>query len=257
MAMQGVSWTKTWGAMYLFAFLIVEAAALITRRLPTPSIYLSLPGMRTAPIQVAKRFKSMEEILLGIGLLAHLFILGWAFVDVWLVQFSDYPDVVIEGKHMGWVGAIGTISPFIAFFVFSTLLSSFLRDYHPRDYANRWIPRLDVSLLILAVSLEWYLYGCRLSRFDKPQAWIDVLLFSLIPCGVLTFIWILEKLCSLSPGLGEMLLIAVLEHYLDVDERAVHALIFCIANIVIAVLWYWLRFNPEGTVNPSWTGVFG
>jgi hypothetical protein len=28
-------------------------------------------------------------------------------------------------------------------------------------------------------------------------------------------------------------------------------------SLVLGTLWYWLRYDPEGTVNPGWTSVFG
>ena len=86
----------------------------------------------------------------------------------------------------------------------------------------------------------------------------DSVLFSLSACSMLGFIWVVKKLSSLSPRLGETLLIASGDEGSSaVDTGAVNALMLCISNVVVCVLWYWLRYDPEGTVNPSWTGVFG
>jgi hypothetical protein len=34
-------------------------------------------------------------------------------------------------------------------------------------------------------------------------------------------------------------------------------LMFFLLNLAIGVAWYLLKYNPEGTVNPGWTGIFG
>jgi hypothetical protein len=66
MAMQGVLWTKACGGMFLFAFLVTEAAALFYRRSRIPLIYSSLPGIRNssareaAELHVAQQFESVE-----------------------------------------------------------------------------------------------------------------------------------------------------------------------------------------------------
>ena len=41
-----------------------------------------------------------------------------------------------------------------------------------------------------------------------------------------------------------------------VDKWACSGLVFFHTNLIVCMLWYAYGYNPEGTVNPGWTGVF-
>jgi hypothetical protein len=32
---------------------------------------------------------------------------------------------------------------------------------------------------------------------------------------------------------------------------------FFLVNLAVCAAWYSLKYDPEGTVNPEWTGIFG
>jgi hypothetical protein len=256
MAMEGVPWTKAWGIMYFFAFLVIEAAALIARRSPIPWIYASLPGFRTSAVGVAEKLVGMEVLLFCIGVLAHYAILCWAFVDIWKFPLSGYPKVFSRDQVVAeWVVTISQILTMASFPI--ALFFNWRKHYSPA-YVAKWIPRALFTFVQWLLLYNWYFYGTHPVAVDHPYMWIVVLLFSwstflCIP----VFIWILESLCGLIPGLGDTLLVAPGEDSLSVDDYAVGALIFFIANILVTVLWYCLRYNPEGTVNLGWTGGFG
>jgi hypothetical protein len=100
-----------------------------------------------------------------------------------------------------------------------------------------------------------------ISIYEGPLRFLilrESILFAASVFSVLVFVWAVKKLCSLNPRLGEALLVSSGEGSPPaVDIGALYSLTLCIANIVLCVLWYWLKYNPEGTVNPSWTGIFG
>jgi hypothetical protein len=103
---------------------------------------------------------------------------------------------------------------------------------------------------------------------------VDCVFFDLSFVCIPAFVFIIKKLCMWNPRLRDTLLVASREESSSavneeslpsvgeegspvVDEAAVWSLTFCIANIVLCLLWYWLSYKSDGTVNPSWTGVFG
>jgi hypothetical protein len=78
--------------------------------------------------------------------------------------------------------------------------------------------------------------------------------------SALAFSFAVEFLSMQFILLGKNLLVT----YLDaqggvprIDQGAVLSLIFFLATILACVLWYGCVYDPSGTSNPSWTGVFG
>ena len=47
------------------------------------------------------------------------------------------------------------------------------------------------------------------------------------------------------------------ENELPIDGAAWASLVFFLANLTVCVLWYAFMYDSTGTVNPSWTDVFG
>jgi hypothetical protein len=88
---------------------------------------------------------------------------------------------------------------------------------------------------------------------------IDMLM-SLVTFGGLpsipAFIYGVEIVCKWSPKVGATLLVSEGENG-GADRDAVYCLAFFLVNITVCVLWYSLRYDSEGTVNPGWTGIFG
>jgi hypothetical protein len=60
-------------------------------------------------------------------------------------------------------------------------------------------------------------------------------------------------------GLGRKLLVIfeAQDNADRVDLGACFCLVFFLMNLTVCLLWYSYGYNPEGTVNPGWTGVFG
>jgi hypothetical protein len=64
------------------------------------------------------------------------------------------------------------------------------------------------------------------------------------------------------PSAGTQLLVVEIETETEtetpiVKAEACWAFAFFLINITVFVTWYAFRFSSDGTVNPSWTGVFG
>lgn len=96
MAIEGVPWTKAWGLAFLFALLVIEAAALVARRSTIPSILSSLPGIPDeigrSPLETRaeQNFESMETFVLCCGLVAHCVALGCTVFDLWNLRAPAY-----------------------------------------------------------------------------------------------------------------------------------------------------------------------
>ena len=263
MAMQGVPWTKAWGAMFLFAFIVIEVAALIARKSIDLSVEKDLPGIhyeRTAVwARIAGGFEVIERRLFTMGAVVHCFILLWAFLDLFKLRNSAYVKPGIEESDLEnsvWILAIPLSAMALALaMLFYLIYGSFkmLRDaIHRRFPGRNSVSGVSaVILLVTEISLLLWLMIFHIYLF------MDSMLFYLGFAYLFILEWAIRRRCLLSPWLREMLLITTAEKDLGVDEYSVWALIFCIYNVAIPVLWFWLRYNPEGTANPSWTTVSG
>jgi hypothetical protein len=266
MAMQGVLWTKAWGSMFLFAFFVSEAVVLFARR---PTTVSPLPGTENdsargvAGLQVAQRFKSVERWVFYAGSACHCAVLVWAFFDLWALRLPAYPD---EKTHepismflyllLLFVGNIALVGPFILPLSLYDIFTTFRSEHRTQGHGRKWSERICISF---AVGIMMVLIGftCIPILVMDHRISMDSALFSLSVCSAPGFVFAVKKLCSLNPRLGETLMVALDEESPTVDGDAVNALTLCIANVTVSVLWYWLRYDPRGTVDPSWTEVFG
>jgi hypothetical protein len=264
MAMQGVPWTKVWGGMFLFTFLVTEAAALFNRRSRTPSVYSSLPGIRYSSAQVVRQFESVELWLYYAGLIAHCTVLIWAFFSIWAFRCLTYSNDMFYKPVLMLLNIWAFLSASISFYIpFLWLLvgiyglASLQHEYYTRGYGRKWSERFYISFMVV-LYLALMSVICIVIALTLMDFGMDTAFFPISVCSMLGFVWAVKKLCSLSPRVGETLLVSSgQESSPAVDASAVYALAFCVANIIVCMFWYWLRYNPEGTVNPSWTGIFG
>lgn len=263
MAMQGVPWTKVWGAMFLFTFLVTEVAALFHRRSRIPSVYSSLPGIRYSSARVVRQFESVELWLYYAGLIAHCTVLIWAFRCLTYSNDMYSNDMLYKSFLMlvnTWAFLATSIIfciPFLGLLLGIYGVASLQHEYYTRGYGRKWSERFWISYIVV-LYLALISVICILTALTLRNFGTDTGFFPISVCSMLGFVWAVKKLCSLSPRLGETLLVSSgQESSPAVDASAVYALAFCVTNIIVCMFWYWLRYNPEGTVNPSWTGIFG
>jgi len=84
MAMVGVPWTKTWGAMFLLLFIVVEGLVILTW-IYKP--YKPLPGSPDAGMIKSMRIEfklgTIDDKLVNCSLFLHTSVLGWVIVDIY------------------------------------------------------------------------------------------------------------------------------------------------------------------------------
>jgi hypothetical protein len=80
------------------------------------------------------------------------------------------------------------------------------------------------------------------------------------PVSVLSLEW----LCGKFPALKRVLLLRPATQMsewmwfkFEFKLADLSNLVFFLLNLTIGVAWYSLKYNPKGTVNPGWTGIFG
>ena len=270
MALQGVPWTKTWGAMFLFAFLVIEVAALISRRSTTPAVQLSLDAEQgaaepsTAETRTTQGFEALDTIMFTIGAITHCCVLVWALLDPWILRVPFYaseweseewkPKEPTSVADLLFVFSVWNICIACMFYILYFFWKRFGDDFRGRGKHPECRVFYSFTGIVLVAGVGFCLY----SALQFPVYILrDSALFFLSLASIPAFAWAIKKLSILRPSLGETLLGVADGDSPRVDGDAANALTLFVANLVISALWYWLRYNPEGMVNPSWTGVFG
>jgi hypothetical protein len=273
-AMRGIPWTQGWSMMFLASFLVFEGLSIMnwaTRSKSSPSNMA--PGARTLHEQVTfaysdlpPRFRKIEKWLAGIGIFLHCSILLWAVMDIWTLRIPSskvkeiLPDSLMLSVAIIWLAYAGILLAWTFILVVGwAMLALILKalEWFSAARNGSSIPQfftlLDALLVIAVMAtgigvIVWVL-------FDQHLL-IDMLL-SLVTFGAIpAFIYGVEIVCKWSPKVGATLLVREGENG-DTDRYVVYCLAFFLVNITVSVLWYSLRYDSDGTVNPGWTGIFG
>jgi hypothetical protein len=258
--MQGVPWTKTWGMMFLGAFVVFEGMVFVS----TKDIGLREEGYlaaqnENAPLPSgfiqcdADDFKATEQFLFSAGLIIQCVVLIWAVIDMWRLR-----GPVLE-QVCSVISILGLLSIF-AGFLLMTGYSFFWLCLTIGE--GDWIVAICTFVFFLLCGCAGLL-GYRGVETLMPlfrRQWYDFLVFLSI-CGFIPILrFCIVRLCAISRRLGMSLL--VISYSEDVapgtiDEDALFGLTFFLVNFFICFLWYWLKYNPEGTGIPNWTEMFG
>jgi hypothetical protein len=208
--------------MFLFAFLVIEVAALIARKSVDLSVQKDLPGIhhaRTAAwASIAEGFEAIERRLFTIGAVAHCTVLPWAFLDLWNLRNSFYLKPGIEEPDSIWITTVPLSVMALCLAMLFYITHGTFKMF--RDAIHRRFPGRNgllgvYTLILIGAEISFLLLWLMTFYIELFR---DSVLFYLGFACLFLLEWAIRRLC---------------------------------------LLWFWLRYNPEGTVNPSWTAVFG
>jgi hypothetical protein len=285
MAMEGVPWTKAWGAMFLVSFLVVEGLVVVSWIYMPYEHQNPLPGSPDADNLL--RFKTRLEIIdghiLAYSALCYALVLVWVVVDIH-DTLSTLPDLPLKDDPPPswlWLTAIQTFTSLCvmapALVILPFLLAMALLIIWPRPIAHVFYDTI----------IEKYgIKGELMLRLYFTSALV-VLVF-LVPSKLIVWVLIVWAyfLVLVLPGLIIYLYLEIFAEDFPILSRSVfitwessrekwerrwkkrgardeqpELTFLCFAmflySTILCLVWYWYRYNPEGTVNRGWTGVFG
>ena len=267
-AMRCIPWTQSWGMMFLACFLVFEGISIVNWASRSKfSVSNTARGERELHEQVSfaysdlpRRFREIEKWLAGIGIFLHCSTLIWAVMDIWTLRIPSskvrvgLPDSLMLAVAFIWL-TISIFSLLMGLAMLALILKALEWFSAARNGSSipQFFPLLDALLVIAVMAtgigvIVWVL-------FDQHLL-IDVLLFLVTFGAIPAFIYGVEIVCKWSPKVGATLLVSEGENG-DTDRYAIYCLAFFLVNITVCVLWYSLRYDSDGTVNPDWTGIFG
>jgi len=279
MAMEGILWTKAWGAMFLTSFLVVEILVVLSwiyeSHEPRPEAQES-----RIPPKTKGRLRIIDMILLVLSSLFYAIVLFWAAIDVYCGLHPPPFEVLLTPPGTRFpptkIFFVPTILGFHVFSLLYIVMIVLCIQIYPTDYLllnpNRrswkfqlvvWLAPRFCVLVVLGI------YGpAHLNPHPKQvllsslYSWIFIIILSL-PCLA---IWIfLGMYAEAWPRFSRSVFITWKvkkkkeANGTDWNPRLATPLNFAmfLYTTMLTVIWYCYRYNPEGTVNRGWTGVFG
>jgi hypothetical protein len=224
--------------LFLFCLVLLAHASLITWTLKMLwSLYLET-------VKISQNIQ--DTIIFGKAALGLLMILSFLIVVVWhiLRRYISLPEVATLNLVPNWL--------LKAFFV-----SVFLPGKKLFSQKTSPPPTISPSLRYVESVRDYISIWCYLLAFFH------------------TFYWILHSICKRWPIVARALLLepnkrdasnaepwwrdlrAAFEEGEPIEYRAWMSFYFFLVNLAVCVLWYAFMYDSTGTVNPSWTDVFG
>lgn len=265
-------WTKTWGMMFLSSFVTNELVALNVGKGHGDTTIAELLGSETADWQNApqdslrdKMFRlfrlnrmllALETYTLNVVWFAHIILLIHAAQQVWAVA-SEYcinsPSsqyiILILCAATTALSAIGQICDY--YFRYKGLFKWMLNENTNQSLIGRILtPALFIVSLLPKPSL-WNVG----ERGMRIWGYITIFMYAVYARGY--FMVGIDWLCGRFPRVARGLRIDGQNTIGWLDIKAFNCLCFFVANLGTSVLWYAYKYNPEGTMNPDWTDVFG
>lgn len=268
----GMPWTKVWGMTFLSSFVINELVELNAGKGHEDTTIAELLGSATADWQQVlqdslrdKMFRlsrlnrtllALEAFTLSIFWLTHIILLIHTAQQVWAVA-SDYCINSPTSQHI-----------ILVLCVVITALSAIgqICDIYFRYKGIfKWMLNKNTNQSLIGRILTPVLF--MISFLPKPAVWkvgevgmriwgyVTIIMYAVYARGY--FMVGIDWLCGRAPRVARGLRIEGRNTMGGLDITAFNCLCFFMANLGTGLLWYAYKYDPEGTVNPDWTDVFG
>ena len=278
MAMEGVPWTRSWGAMFLASYLAVEILVVLSWIYGTHE-----PLLETQPTErllvIRKRLRTLDTEFLIVSAFVYIIVLIWTTIGIYtnfgMSIFADSVETLALDPSLRLnIAAVEFLCGIIVLGVMILVLPiiwpinvafmDFIRSVIRRNYVG--LARILIRYLALAC------LGV-LGGFAFPSIKLLMLNFfysfpfmlAVASPGILVWVYLIDW-AELWPSFSRNVFITwesdkerTGEERLESKENVWTFLCFAmfLYTTVLSLLWYCYRYNPEGTVNRGWTGVFG
>jgi len=285
----GVPWTQAFGMMFVASFTTIELFTLLSRSAGDTASVPAILGfsafeweeahhenLRLKTSLLTRRMAAFNAMLFVFALIGHIILIVWTIQTLWLtglqpIYISSPASYMVDWIQLCIYGLISLLTAILL------VLRCSGHDY------NIIIHRILKNSLLWM--LKFVLFFCLVPKWGKGpppsrfNSWADVIsIWSYM--GVFLYVYFrgMSSVCRRWPDVGEALLITreprigeELEQPAQSGSEAAHSSVeetlieedawisFCffLINLVVCLLWYAFMYDSTGTVNPSWTDVFG
>jgi len=281
MAMENLLWTKAWGAMFLVSFIVVESLVILSWIYGTHEALPAVEGHEAAQLlRIKRRLQKVDRLLYTISVFLYSAFLEWVAVDIYDEVNPYVPTPRPTGVwalifpflcviFIGWGMTILPILLFLVLFIFwptNFWLDKLLGDPLDRGFKTQFAASLlfRLSFLILLVLC---IFGLPRELIINAMIASCFAILLSIP-GLMAYgFW--KKYAERWPRFSRSVFITW-ESAAEVRERereggardsrpglTFRCFLLFLYSTLLCAIWYAYRYNPEGTVNRGWTGVFG
>jgi len=273
LAMEGVPWTKAWGTMFLVSFMMVEGLVILSWRFGEYEVVPESRDMEKFQ-RIKSKLSAIYGLSVGIAVVLHGLLLSWIIIDI-QIGFHHKSFIIIMPKTLAQGVAVLLIETTLLVGVFYNgvlIIGWPISSAIDFIIANsRWKFEITTALVLwLSVVLALFLAYISLDLPGKNEFFVEIVvdwcfLLALSAPALLVYIY-LEPMAKSFPRLAKSVFITLPKPGKRVRQGAVMknrsdltywCFMMFLYSTVLCVIWYAYRYNPEGTVNRGWTGVFG
>jgi hypothetical protein len=264
MSFIGTPWTQTWGDVFTFSFLLFEILAILSwmggrQRRPCHD---AADTAKLKPIEAW--LDAFDKQLFQWASDCHGLLLLWVVGELWPNIDNKVSDEFRGGtshplmkpflKASVLMSKFGVGTGFCAWLFTPFLVGSSLWQNESRLKAvfYTFLSLIPVSIIELAVLST--------AGFDKSLV-VDIGYFLGVAMPAPALNVMLAILCRRYRTVAENLMLGSIDEQGNsahpVDPVGLLVLVSFLYTVVLCTIWYAFRYDSSGTVNPSWTGVFG
>jgi hypothetical protein len=244
MAMGGLPWTKTWGMMFLTSFLIMELLIILSSMIERNG---SEDGSGSTPRAEEFSFLRLlglfETQLVVVAILLQ--ICAFYFVQYKLFNTSGIFSIIFPLQQLGLFGIVLRHFISICSYLSCLIIGFFIGSRQPL-YRIGILCAIIIILFAIEFQIDCLFEMCMIAFL----VWVHVL-------GVIALAFLVRKFRLLE-------LICLMQRHDDSDwvagdykDLAMAVLYLFACNVLYSILGYAYVYDPRGTYNPTWTGIFG
>ena len=280
MAMEGVPWTKAWGAMFLASFLVVEVLVVLSWTYKSYD-----PLLQSQPtnelLEIRKKLRTFDGLLLYFSAFLYaviLFSTTFAIYNGFDISPLAGSAEILSNLDLIYQIMAGIYEIYCAVVVMIFMMTFILvmwpfglsiTDFVWSVTRRKFVVVADFTISYLVLALGPVLVIIILPEL-KPVILrsLSTWLFWIVVAYPGAFVWrFLKKRAESWPTFSRSVFITWEseeerrgnEASLECQEPLSTFLCFImfLYTMVLSVIWYYYRYNSEETVNRGWTGVFG
>ncbi|KAE8318169.1 hypothetical protein BDV41DRAFT_523635 [Aspergillus transmontanensis] len=264
MAMRGVPWTQAWAMMFAISILFEEILILLVH-------FLNLNDGSTSTTPLWRSYKISDALNhIGIIAISLQFTISYGTLYIFVLRMSDLlrykglPNYIYLTIVLIFVWI--SLSPLLP--VFRRYIKRlFIKSSRPHDLHiyEATVPSSPGYELAATKRHLHYSLGCfAIISFSLTPYLITQVADTVYVGGQWIWMWVVQSLvvCIILWGLANKLPMSIdgknIGRLCRVNSfSSAQSVVLCFLTFLASILCYGCLFDPSGTENPDWTGIFG
>jgi hypothetical protein len=273
-AMKGLPWTKVWGMMFMCSWVVFESMVLARKK----DDYTPLPQHTPLENRVQhyiETFSKIDCIVVFFGMCLHAILILFAILSAWSLRGCHYQHVYAAPVELLVPEALmPLVAASFALLALANGAIAMLMFFTPAQavwekgwrFCVKWSFQRENFLLFsirlfsqCAVTFQTIIM---FQTFPLSAYTVELPILALVVSVVPLMMAGTSLLCGRFPELRRKLLLSSskwtrMGFTFCVKTTDLGNLMFFLVNLAVCLAWYSLKYDPQETVDPGWTGIFG